>query len=532
MSHRIAVESLTVEIGNQVIVTGVTFAAMSGEVIGIVGTSGSGKSMTALALTGLLPPEARVSGRLRLDHESFDARHVSSLRGKRIGIVFQEPATALNPLMKIGDQVAESIRLHSDPSHAGSLATARRLLARVGLPESLVPADRYPHELSGGQRQRVAIAIALAASPRILIADEPTTALDVTTQHQILALLQEIASADGLTVILISHDLAIIRQVSTQIIVMSGGRVVEQGLTNDILRQPQHPVTHELFENHAPPIAPAPQATGPVVLQAQRVGRVRHQNKKSRKILEDIHFRVHAGERVGIVGESGSGKSTLVRILLGLESPDSGVVELGGQPFDRANVARTRQQRQLVQAVFQDPVSSLNPKHSIEKIVGEPLALLEPNVGAAERAARIRKSLDEVGLGTIRLTARPHEFSGGQRQRIALARALVANPQLLVLDEAVSALDAATRNEILRLILALWASRGLGFLLVSHDLSVIRSVTDRICVLAGGVIVEEGATDAVLSQPEHPYTRQLVAATPTLFPLGTSTSRNDHDDPV
>ena len=532
MSYRIEVESLAVEIGNQAIVTGVTFKAKSGEVIGIVGTSGSGKSMTALALTGLLPPGARVSGHIRLDHESVDTRNVSSVRGRRIGIVFQEPATALNPLMRIGDQVAESIQLHSDPSRAGSLATARRLLARVGLPEALVPADRYPHELSGGQRQRVAIAIALAASPRVLNADEPTTALDVTTQHQILALLQEIAAEDGLAVILISHDLAIIRQVSTQIIVMSGGRVVEQGLTDDVLRQPRDTVTRELFKNHVPPFAQASQAIGPAVLQAQHVGRVRHQDRTSRTILEDINLRVHAGERVGIVGESGSGKSTLVRILIGLEAPDSGVVELGGHPFDLSNAARTRRQRQLVQAVFQDPVSSLNPRHSIEKIVGEPLSLLAPVVGEAERASRIRRSLDQVGLGMIRLAARPHEFSGGQRQRIALARALVADPQLLVLDEAVSALDAVTRNEILRLILALWASRGRGFLLVSHDLSVIRSVTDRICVLAGGVIVEEGATEAVLSQPEHPYTRQLVEATPTLFPLGTSTLRKDHADPV
>ena len=365
-------------------------------------------------------------------------------------------------------------------------------------------------------RQRVAIAIALAGRPDILIADEPTTALDVTTQAHILELLARLTVEEGLTTLLISHDLAVIGSVASRVLVMSGGSVVEQGDTETLLDAPAHPATLRLMQNHLPPAATPGEPSGAVLLEARGLTKRYLQAVDARPALRGIHLRVCAGERVGVIGESGSGKSTLVRTLLGLDSPDSGEVKVAGVAVDPADHQQTREQRRKVQAVFQDPVSSLNPRLRVGSIVAEPLHLLPHPPAADERRRIVDRALASVGLAGISEDALPHEFSGGQRQRLAIARALVIEPQLLVLDEAVSALDAGTRNEILLLLQELWRTRGLGFLFVTHDLSVVRSVTDRVIVLRHGEIVDEGPTSTLLSCPEHPYTRELVRSTPSL----------------
>ncbi len=516
MTSRLRVEGLSVTLAGRTLLSEVSFEARRGEMIGMVGDSGSGKSMTALALIGLLPPGSQVQGSLNLDDAEVGWDRLAPLRGRRIGVVFQEPSSALNPLMTISDQVAEGLCLHAPLNRMEAHREAEALLDRVGLPSSAVSSDRYPHELSGGQRQRVALAIALAGRPDILIADEPTTALDVTTQAQILHLLARLTATEGLTTLLISHDLGVIGGVCSRVLVMSHGRLVEQGETTRLLEAPSHPVTRRLMQNYDPPEPVTAGPQGAVLLEAKGLTRRYLPATDGPAALHNVHLSIRAGERVGVIGESGSGKSTLVRSLLGLDPPDSGRVTIAGVAVDPSQRRQTREQLRQVQVVFQDPVSSLNPRQPIGRILAEPLHLLPHRPTKEERQRRVREALASVGLGGISEHARPHEFSGGQRQRLAIARALVIEPKLLVLDEAVSALDAATRNEILLLLQELWRSRGLGFLFVTHDLSVVRSVTDRVIVLRHGEIVDEGPTAMLLTCPEHPYTRELVGATPSL----------------
>jgi peptide/nickel transport system ATP-binding protein len=527
MSARLAVRSLTVRLGGNTLLDDVSFEIEAGEVYGLVGQSGSGKSMTALALLGLLPAGARADGSVTLDGvELLDdgAGAVGRARGRAIGMVFQEPATALNPLMTIGEQVAEVICLHLNASRRDARQQATDLLGRVGLAEPAVPASRYPHELSGGQRQRVAIAIAIAARPALLVADEPTTALDVTTQAQILALLRQLAAEDGMATLLISHDLAVVAETVQRLAILQQGRIVEHGEVGVVLGTPSAPYTRGLVRDAcpvarpprlAPPGAPLLRAEG--LVRDYRLPRTRFFGPAPvRRAVDDISLTIAAGERVGLVGESGSGKSTLVRLLLGLERPDGGRIEIAGAALDDRRERQWRAQRRCVQIVFQDPVGSLNPRHSIGRIVAEPLHLDETRPSAAQVRRRVGAALAAVGLGSVRLEALPRQFSGGQRQRIAIARAIVLDPQLLVLDEAVSALDATTRTQVLELLDRLWRERGLGYLFVSHDLAVIRAVAERVLVLQGGRVVEAGETDRILDRPEHPYTRALVAATPLL----------------
>ena len=526
MTALLAVRGLELRIGAQALLADLNFEVAPGEVLGLIGESGSGKSLTALAVAGLLPDGARSAGSVVFEGEELQGapeRALCRVRGRGIGIVFQEPATALNPLMTIGEQVAETARVHGC-SAADARARAAATLERVGLPASAVALDRYPHELSGGQRQRVAIALAVALAPRLLIADEPTTALDVTTQAQILALLAGLAAQDRMALILISHDLAVVAGVASRIAILQSGRIVEQGPTLGVLRAPAHPYTRALVRDFTPPPAVARAASGAAPLleadglvREYRAPRSRFFGRAPRRrAVDGVSLAVAPGERVGLVGESGSGKSTLVRALLGLEAPEAGTIRIDGESLAGASAATTRRLRRQVQVVFQDPYGSLNPRHRVGQIVAEPLGLLAAPLGAVECERRVAAALADVGLAAADARRRPHEFSGGERQRIAIARALVVEPRLVILDEAVSALDASLRTQILALLLRLSAARGLAYLFVSHDLGVVRAVTDRTLVMRAGRIVEQGPTAEVLDSPRHPYTRELVAATPSL----------------
>jgi len=521
----LSVRGLGVAIDGRPVLADLGFELAPGEILGLVGESGSGKSLTALALAGLLPDGARASGSVRFeDAELLGAAEpaLCRVRGRGIGLVFQEPATALNPLLPIGTQVAETARVHGGYSREAARRLAAETLERVGL--ASVGLARYPHELSGGQRQRVAIALAIALAPRLLIADEPTTALDVTTQAQILALLADLARRERMALVLISHDLAVVAGLAERIAILKDGRIVETGRTVAVLRAPAHAYTRALLRDFAPQPSPPPPALSPTpLLAAERLVRAYplprtrfFGRRPRRRVLDEVSLTIAAGERVGLVGESGSGKSTLVRALLGLERPESGCVLIEGRRFAGAPAAELRAMRRLVQAVFQDPYASLNPRHRVGRIVAEPLRLSDEPLTSAERARRVAAALTDVGLAAADAGRRPHEFSGGERQRIAIARALVVAPRLLILDEAVSALDASLRAQVLKLLAELSAARGLGYLFVSHDLGVVRAVTDRTLVLLGGRIVEQGPSPEVLERPRHPYTQQLVAASPSL----------------
>ena len=523
----LAVTGLSVSIAGTPLLRELEFSISAGEILGIAGASGSGKSLTALAVSRLLPAQARTTGTVRLDEQELlglSEPAMCAVRGRGIGVVFQEPATALNPLLTIGTQVEETVRVHLGLQHRDTRALALSALARVGLDPARISPERYPHELSGGQRQRVALALAIALAPRLLIADEPTTALDVTTQAQILALLQGLAARDGMGVLLVSHDLAMLAGVADRLLVLRGGAIVDQGATRALLGSPQHPYTMELvrafsLRGRAQPRAPAKEP----LLEARAV--VREYPGASNawfghaaplRAVDGVSLEVRAGERIALVGESGSGKSTLVRTLLGLDAAEAGSVRLAGAPLQAHGGATQRSQRRMIQAVFQDPYGSLNPRHPVARIVAEPLHLLDAPLMRQDRDARVAAVLQTVGLDGSAAARYPHEFSGGERQRIAIARALIISPRLVILDEAVSALDAALRAQILALLGQLSDARGLAYLLVSHDLGVVRAVSDRVLVMQAGRIVEEGPTEQVLSSPAHPYTQALVAATPSL----------------
>ena len=425
-----------------------------GEIVGLIGESGSGKSLTALAIMGLLPPGMRVSGSILLDGRQIVGaaeKDMQAVRGRVAGIVFQEPMTALNPVLRVGDQVAETLLCHGVP-RAEARRRAEEALEQVGLPGTY---ERYPHQFSGGQRQRIAIAIAIAMRPRLLIADEPTTALDAGTQGQIVALLQQLVAETGMGLLLISHDLALVERVTHRVV---------------SLRQGETP----------PAIPPRPTGQiGPVLLQGS--GLVREYRHPRLRAVDGVDIAVHEGESVAIVGESGSGKSTLLRTLLGLEAPQAGSVTLAGQPI-------TRRVRHRIQAVFQDPAGSLDPRWTVEKLVAEPLSLL--GTPKAERRRRVEEALGQVGLSAGDVDRYPHQFSGGQRQRIAIARALVVEPDLIVFDEATSALDPSVKAQILALLANIAARRRIAYLFVTHDLASVRLVADRVLVMKDGRIAQ------------------------------------------
>lgn len=511
---------LNVTLAGQPRLHGLNLELGAGEVLGLVGESGSGKSLTALAVAGLLPQAARAEGQVLLNGENLLALpegKMDARRGAALGLIFQEPMNALNPLMTLGSQVAEAWRLHRPLPRREAAAQAEAALDRVGLAGL---AQRYPHELSGGQRQRGAIAIAMALAPRLLIADEPTTALDVRTQAQVLALLRELVREQGCSLLLISHDLAAVAGVADRIAVMKDGRLVEQGPALTLLRAPARPETAALIAASTLLPRPSPSETPvrPPLLSAEGLVReYRHGARllgraQTRRTLDDVSLSVGPGERVGLVGESGCGKSTLLRILLALEPRQAGEVRLLGRRF----TGTERELRRQVQIVFQDPAGSLDPRWRAWELVAEPLALLDP---VPDRAAQRRLAcewLERVGLGANAADRFAHQFSGGQRQRLAIARALILEPALLVLDEAVSALDVSIREQILALIDTLCRERGTALLFVTHDLGVVRAATDRLYVMKAGRIVESGGTAEVFARPRETYTRALLAATPSL----------------
>ena len=500
-----------------------TLTLERGEILCVVGESGSGKSVLASAIAGLLPGEVLrvVRGNLHFDGQDVlrtNEAGLRRLRGARIGYIFQEPMTALNPLLTIGHQLAEALQAHGHPAPPAKIAA---LLASMKLPEPATLGKRYPHELSGGQRQRIAIAMAMACKPDLLIADEPTTALDVTTQAEILRLILELRAQYGLAVMFITHDFGVVREIADCVIVMQHGRIVEEGPASLLLSAPCHEYTQRLLASVPRPEAsrPVPAPDNPIVLQLKggektHAGRRRlwGEPRKATHALRGIDLTLREGETVALVGESGSGKSTLGQIMTGLIERDAGEFLLDHKPIARARDLFTRTLRPQVQMVFQDPQSSLNPRHSIRRILTEPV--LQLGVSRAEAESRMAELLTRVGLSPAVAERRPHAFSGGQRQRIGLARALMLQPRLLVADEPVSALDVSVQAQVLELLEELQRELGLSMLFITHDLRVAAQVADRIVVIQSGRIVEVADTATLLHQPRSDYARALLAAIP------------------
>lgn len=519
------VDKLSVAIGAVAIIKDLSFELRGGEILGLVGASGSGKSMTALAIMQLLPRTASQSGTVRLRGEVLtgkSAQQMREIRGRDIAMVFQQPMDALNPLMRIGDQVAETIRVHRNASRLEERNAAREMLDLVGL-EGADAQDRLPYELSGGQRQRAAIAMAVIMSPALLIADEPTTALDVIAQAQILSLLKDLVRTRNMGMLFVSHDLAVISQLADRVAVMQEGRIVEQAATPELLRHARQPYTQALLA--AADLKPRrkverPKESDPI-LQVRGIVREYPRRRRSlwhteiaSRAVDGVSLSVHAGETVGLVGESGSGKSSLLKVVLALEQAQEGEVRLLGEQFSTARGAPLRRLRRSLQAVFQDPYGSFDPRWTVERLIAEPFYLLDSPPTPGERRRKVNAILEQVGLSAADARRLPREFSGGERQRIAIARALVTEPAVIAFDEAVSALDMLLRGQILDLLAELAERLKVAYLFVSHDLRVIRAIADHVYVMQRGRIVEEGATEAIFSAPRHAYTRALIAATP------------------
>lgn len=511
----LVIDHLSLSIFGTQILRDVSLKIAPGEILGVIGESGSGKSLTAFSVLQLLPDGARCEGSVRLlgrDVVELDEADLCALRGRDVGMVFQEPMTALNPVQTIGAQVAETILIHEKVSKLDAWKRAAQALERCELPQTRFPLGRYPHELSGGQRQRVVIAMAIALQPKLLIADEPTTALDVTTQAEILALLERLVEEDGMGLMLISHDLAVVTDVAHRIVIMKDGEVIEEGAAKTLHRDMTHPYTKALFaaSSHQPERSVVPQDTP--LLQVHCAVRDYNLPRKSLfgpiekfRAVDEVSFEIKRGESLGLVGESGCGKSTLTRAILGLEPLQGGTILLDGEPVGPLV-------RRKMQVVFQDPYGSFNPRHKVARLVSEPFHLL----GRKASDAEIDEALTSVGLEPLDKMKYIHEFSGGQRQRIAIARALIIKPELIVLDEAVSALDVSIRAQILDLLASLSDRFGLTYLFISHDLSVVRAITDRCLVMKAGKIVERGKTEHLFTDPKHPYTKALIAAAPRL----------------
>jgi peptide/nickel transport system ATP-binding protein len=508
----------------------VTLAIAPGETLCLVGESGSGKSMLAAAVMGLLPEGVAVtSGAIRLagrDLLGLDETAMCAVRGREIGMIFQEPMTSLNPVMRVADQITETFAAHGMLDRAARSAQAIALLEEVGLPEPARIARAYPHELSGGQRQRVMIAIALALEPKLLIADEPTTALDVTTQAQVLRLIDALRRKHGTAVLFITHDFGVVSDIADRVAVLQAGELVEEGPVADVLRSARHPYTKRLLAavpSLTPPAARFLQDAPPSLrvegLSKRYEDRGLFRSGRKVQAADGVSFVIRRGETLGLVGESGSGKSTVGRCVLRLIEPDKGAIRLGDVAFSTLSQRALRPFRQRIQMVFQDPYSSLNPRRNVGQIIAEgPIAQgATPTVALA----RARDLLDQVGLPVQAVDRYPHEFSGGQRQRIGIARALALEPEVLVADEPVSALDVSVQAQILDLIRELQERLGLAILFITHDLRVAAQVCDRIAVMRHGRIVELAETTALFTEPRDAYTCQLLAAVPgTSRPFG------------
>ena len=523
------VQGLRIAFGGNTVVHGVDFEVAAGEKLALVGESGSGKTVTALSLLGLAEG-AQVSGQVLwmakqgpVDLLQLAPRPLRAIRGQEIAMVFQEPMTALNPLFTVGEQIAEVLQLKRGLSARDAVPETIRLLADTGIAEPERRAGAYPHQLSGGQRQRAMIAMALACAPKLLIADEPTTALDVTVRQQILDLLDGLQKKMNLAVLLITHDLNMVRRFADRVAVMERGHIVEQGRVADLFDKPAHAYTRRLLASR--PVRKvadfAPDAPDAIVTRGLRVGYPVPRpgfagwfGKDEFVAVQGASLRLQAGQTLGIVGESGSGKSTLALAVLGLLKFSNDVLVFG-KPWGQGRTTDLQNRRNL-QVVFQDPFSSLSPRMTVEEIVGEGLSVHAPELLPAQVRSKVLQALQEVGLGEAQfpglLQRYPHQFSGGQRQRIAIARALIVQPRVLVLDEPTSALDVTMAQQILQLLQGLQAAHGLAYLLITHDVEVIRAMAHHVLVMKDGEIVEQGTVSAVLQAPSQPYTRTLLAA--------------------
>ncbi|MBZ5794532.1 dipeptide ABC transporter ATP-binding protein [Burkholderia contaminans] len=519
----LAVENLQIRFGTHTVVKGLDLSIGRGERVALVGESGSGKSLTALAMLGLADGAA-VSGRVRLDGKELlgnTEANWCSVRGRDIAMVFQEPMTALNPVWSIGRQIRESLRLHAGLRGAAARARAIALLRRTGIPQPERKLDCYPHQLSGGQRQRAMIAMALACRPRLLIADEPTTALDATTRQQIVDLLIGLQEDEsGLAVLLITHDLHLVRRFAHRVAVMRDGEIVESGETGALFATQRHPYTRMLFGSMpARTLAPLA-ADAPHVLEINGLRAGYHQRARGWRgvfrsdtspVLDGIDLHLREGETLGVLGESGCGKSTLASTILGLLRPLGGTIGFAG--LDRAAASSRMARAAHVQMVFQDPFGSLPPRMTVGEIIGEGMTLHHPHLTPDARRTGVAALLAETGLPADAAARYPHQFSGGQRQRIAIARALAVDARILVLDEPTSALDVSVQRNILALLVDLQRRHGLSYVLISHDVDVLRATAHRIAVMQNGRIVETGETLQTLHSPRHACTRELVSAT-------------------
>lgn len=530
----VTVEQMSIRLGGVEVVSDLDFSVHHNEILGIVGESGSGKSVTAMSLMGLLPNQGESLHASRMDFASqslipFDEKQFQALRGKQMGMVFQDPMSALNPSIRCGKQVLEMLDLHSPQSKKDQQAFMLSLLNKVKLPDPKSIANRYPHQLSGGQQQRVLIAIAIACNPKLLIADEPTTALDPEVQEEIMALLKSIQLQSKMSIVLISHDLNLVQRWADRVLVLNKGVCEEVGTAKQLFQRPQSPYTKGLI-NAVPPVDRRPKRLQtvqdfinggikhpnettrerkkrhkriyqqPPILEVKGLEKMFRQGKQSHRVLGEIDFSLYPGETLGLVGSSGSGKSTLGNCLLKLTHPDRGEIYYSGTKIDTLKGEVLRQYRKDVQLIFQDPFSSLNPKQKVEKILTEPM--LVHNIGAnkAERIDRAVQLLKQVGLEAAHMNAYPHMFSGGQRQRIGIARALAVEPKLVVCDESVSALDRSVQAQVLNLLNELKETYGFTYLFIAHDLEVVRYMSDRILHLQNGNIMILDEADIVYQQ--------------------------------
>ncbi len=515
----LAIRNLNVRYGAQILCD-VTIEVARGQSIGLVGESGSGKTQTMLAALGLLGPGARASGSIRYAGQEIlgagEAR-LNRLRGAKIAMIFQEPMTSLDPLFPVGAQIGQVLQRHSGLSRSAAKARAIELLELVGISDPALRMRAYPHEFSGGQRQRVMIAMAIANNPELIIADEPTTALDVTVQSQILDLLADLQKRLGLALVFISHDLRLVRRMATRLYVLRKGEVIESGLTHEVLAQPQTAYTRALIEAEPSGGKAASAADAAMLYEAKSVSvsfalpAGPFARAIALRAVDDVSFALRRGQTLGVVGESGSGKSTLARALLRL-TPSSGDLIFNGANLQRLGGRALRALRRNMQMIFQDPFGSLSPRMNAGEIIGEGLLAHEPAMSAKARDAAAAQALAAVGLDPAMRSRTPSEFSGGQRQRIAIARALILRPQLLILDEPTSALDRTVQKDILALLLALQQAHGLTYIFISHDLSVIRAMADDVLVMRQGRIVEQGSRQAIFETPAQDYTRRLIAA--------------------
>ena len=525
MTALLSVKDLSVTLGDTALVEGISFDLSRGEVLSIVGESGSGKSMTAKALMGLLPPKASATGTAMFDGANLLAPGSKTPRGTGIGLIFQEPMTALTPVLTIGLQLTEALESHGICSKGEAQRRAIDMLDRVGIPDPTARMRQYPHELSGGMRQRVVIAMMMLLGPRVLIADEPTTALDVTVQAQILDLLKELVRETQIGLILITHDMGVVAEMADHVLVMKAGKAEELGPVRDLFASPAATYTRDLLDavpridavsTRSGPDAPTLLSVRNITKTFQTRGAL-FKSGAAHRALDGVSLEVRRGETLALVGESGSGKTTLGRVIAQLTAADAGQVLLDDTDLTGLSGRDLQTRRRAVQMVFQDPYASLDPRQTVGRTIAEPM-IIHDTLTKADRSQRVESLLDKVGLSANMARRYPHEFSGGQRQRIAIARAMAARPTLVIADEPTSALDVSIQARVLDLLEGLKHSEDLTMLFISHDLAVVRQIADRVAVLRNGRILELGPASALFAAPKHPYTRALIDVAPVPDP--------------